>query len=194
MTNDIVSNYGLWNWYFFYFFLFKCSIRKWTGSNKLNSILVTRAFLIFTIWGWFELALWSIIWLTVYSLICKNNIFVVLDAFKVPPCIYIDMHLKGDKNTPKNPTSTKWNNILIRLEHAHRSLTTRSPLNRPLKLPLTATSLHQSLYQHQETAVFAQNGNKKRRWIIVGQIVGFRCRNTIWANNEMLNLNQKVLC
>ena len=142
------------------FFLFKCSVRKWTGSNKLNSILVTRAFLIFTIWGWFELALWSIIWLTVYSLICKNNIFVVLDAFKVPPCIYIDMHLKGDENTPKNPTSTKWNNILIRLEHAHRSFTTRSPLNRPLKLPLTATSLHQSLYQHQETAVFAQNGNK----------------------------------
>ena len=95
-----------------------------------------------------------------------------MDAFKVPPCIYIDMHLKGGwKHAKKNPTkkSTKWNNILIRLEHAHRSLTTRTPL----KLPLTATSLHQSLYQHQECAQpFSKRKWKTTGWIIVGQIVG----------------------
>ena len=118
-----------------YLMFYLCSIRKWTGSNKLNSILV-KVFPDFHDLGLalpIELALWSIIWLTVCSLICWNNIFVALDAFtvfKVPPCIYIDMHLKAIvKNTPKTlPKSTKWNNILIRLEHASLSpLTTRAP-------------------------------------------------------------------
>ena len=169
---------------FLLFFLFKCSIRKWTGSNKLNSILVTRAFLIFTIWGWFELALWSIIWLTVYSLICKNNIFVVLDAFKVPPCIYIDMHLKGGwKHAKKNPTkkSTKWNNILIRLEHALRSLTTRTPLKTPFN---RHESSSKSLSTSRVCTAVFKTEIKKTMIHRRSNCRMFHRRNTIWANKK----------
>ena len=91
---------------------------------------------------------------------------------KCHPAFILICIWKGDENTPKRTLpkkSTKWNNILIRLEHAHRSLTTRTPL----KLPLTATSLHQSLYQHQECAQpFSKRKWKTTGWIIVGQIVG----------------------
>ena len=181
------------------FFLFKCSIRKWTGSNKLNSIVVTWPFLIFTIWGWFETALWSIIWLTVYSLICKNNIFVVLDAFKVPPCIYIDMHLKGDENTPKNQKvpyqkSTKWNNILIRLEHARRSLTTTRTLNRHESSSKSLSILRVC------TAVFefAQNGNENGESSVKMSVPSSEHnlgkQKTFCGDVWSLTLNQKVLC
>ena len=80
--------------------------------------------------------------------------------------------MKNAKRTlPKK--STKWNNILIRLEHAHRSLTTRNPLKTPFnRHESSSKSLSISRVC---TAVFkiAQNGNKKRTgWIILGQIVG----------------------
>ena len=115
---------------------------------------------------------------------------------KCHPAFILICIWKGMKTRQKTlPKSTKWNNILIRLEHAHRSLTTRSPLNRPLKLPLTATSLHQSLYQHQETAVFAQNGNKngvesssvKLSDSVVGTQFGQTRRSELESESPLLN-------
>ena len=74
---------------------------------------------------------------------------------------------RGMKTRQKEPKkSTKWNNILIRLEHAHRSLTTRTPLKTPF-------NRHESSSKSLSTSRNSrfQNGNK-RWWFIVGQIVG----------------------
>ena len=104
------------------------------------------------------------------------------------------MHLKGGENTPKNPTSTKWNNILIRLEHAHRSLTTRTPLKTPF-------NRHESSSKSLSTSRNSrfQNGNKKDdsssvKLSDVPPSEHNLGKQKTFSGDVSLNLNQKVLC
>ena len=119
---------------------------------------------------------------------------------KCHPAFILICIWKGDENTPKEPyqkKSTKWNNILIRLEHAHRSLTTRTPLKTPFnRHESSSKSLSTSRVC---TAVFKteiKNGveSSSVKLSDVPPSEHNLGKQKTFSGDVSLNLNQKVLC